>query len=271
MSSVDATRVAASTRGATARGLLVADWRRMRGTWLFPLTVLGPVGVTLLGVILFLLRGEYMLKPFLSGEKSGFMVVTEQLGMIHVFAIGLGAALLASMIVDLEHRSETWKAMFSLPVSRAGTYVVKFVWCAVLLAASSALMTLGYSSLVVWQRLGAVPWADLATLGALVWIASLPLLALQLFISTALHNQALPLTVGILAPIFGMSMSDLAPWTPWTLMTQALAYATGGLAAGAQTESLTGFGPAQVCTVAVGTTIVLVLCGTLALARREIR
>ena len=265
-----ATRTA-PTAGARLGALPRADWQRMRHTWLLPLTVLGPVGVTLLGVILFLLRGDYLLKPYYAGTQTGFQVATGELGMIHVFAIGLGAALLASMIVDLEHRSDTWKVMFGLPVSRWRTYVTKFAWCAVLLAVSSALMAGGYALLMVWQGLRPMLFSDLATIAALVWVAAMPLLALQLLLSTSMKNQAFPLAVGVLAPLFGMGMSRIPVWTPWRLMTQALVYACGGPVPGSPGEALVWWEPQQIIAIALAEMVVLVAAGAIVLARKEIR
>lgn len=53
-----------------------------------------------------------------------------------------------------------------------------------------------------------------------------------------MRNQALPLTVGILAPVFSMGMAQIPPWTPWRLMEQALVYATGGVAPGSPDAAL---------------------------------
>lgn len=265
----------AATRTPSAAGTRLAlpraDWQRMRRTWLLPLTVLGPLGVTLLGVILFLLRGDYLLKPYHAGTQTGFQVATGQLGMIHVFAIGLGAALLASMIVDLEHRSDTWKVMFGLPVSRWRTYVTKFAWCAALLAVSSMLMAGGYALLMLWQGLKPMLFSDLATIAALVWVAAMPLLALQLLLSASLKNQAFPLAVGVLAPLFGMGMSRIPVWTPWRLMTQALVYSCGGPVPGSPGAALVWWAPQQIVAVALAEAFVLVAVGALVLARKEIR
>ncbi|PKQ38211.1 MAG: hypothetical protein CVT59_03005 [Actinobacteria bacterium HGW-Actinobacteria-1] len=263
--------VASASARASAIGLIAADWRRMRGTWILPLTVLGPLGVTLLGVILFLLRGEYMLKPFLAGEVSGWRVAIDQLGMVHIFALGLGAALIASMIVDVEHRSDIWKQLFGMPVSRAKTYVVKFAWAAVLLAVSSALMSVGYAAIMVWQDLGPLPWADLARAAWLPWVAALPLLALQLLLSTAIKNQAVPLAAGIVAPMFGMGMSRIPAWMPWRLMTEAMTSVAGGAAAGGPGEALTWYSQSQVVSASGLSILVLVTLGAAMLAHREIR
>lgn len=256
---------------ASVRELAVADWQRMRGTWMLPLTVLGPLGVTALGVFDFLLRHKYLLAPYLAGKATGFGVVMNALGMMQVLALGLGAALLASMIVDVEHRSDTWKQFLSLPVSRRTVYVVKFAWVACLLAVSSALMSLGYAALMTWQHLGPIPWRDLANAAALPWVAVLPLLALQLLLSSTMCNQALPLTLGIAAPMFGLGMSPMPVWLPWRLPSQALVSVIGGVISGGPGERLTWLGPQQIVAISVAWVIPLVVVGALLLARREIR
>ncbi len=254
-----------------ANALHRADWQRMRRTWLVPLTILGPLGVTVLGVILFLMRGEYMLEAYRAGTQTGFQVATGELGMIQVFSLGLGAALLASMIVDLEHRSDMWKATFALPVSRWRTYTVKYAWCAGLLAASSALMSFGYAAIMLWQHLGPLPLRELIRIAVLPWVAVLPLLAFQLLLSTWFANQAFPLAAGILAPLFGMGMSKLPPWTPWRLPAQALVYSVGGVVPGSPGEQLSWFGSPQIVIFGVFEAVLLVLLGAAILSRREIR
>jgi lantibiotic transport system permease protein len=261
----------APARGTPFRAYVVADARRMSRTWLFPLTLLGPVGVTLMGVVLFLLRGSFVVTPFLKGQATGWQVLINQLGMVHVFALGLGATLVASMIVDVEHRSGTWKQLFGLPVSRAAVYLVKFGWGAVLLAASSLLMSAGYAALMTWQHLGPLPWGALGAAAALPWVASLPLLAFQLLLSTNLRNQALPLTVGVLAPMFGMGMSPMPSWLPWRLMTEAMTWAAGGVIAGGPGRSLGWLTPGQIGGASLAWIAVLVGLGAFALVRRDVR
>lgn len=243
----------------------------MRGTWILPLTAMGPLGVTLLGVILFLLRGEWMLRDFDPASGKGFSLLFEQLGTVHVLALGLGATLLASMIVDVEHRSDTWKSAFALPTRRWKVYLVKYAWCVVLLALASALMGLGYVVLMLWQQLGAIPWAELAKASAYPFLGTLPLLAFQLLVSTAMKNQALPLALGIVTPMFGMGMSGMPAWLPWRLPTQGLILAAGGVTTGSPGETLTWLTPSAFWGVSVASVLVLVCLGAVMLNRKDIQ
>lgn len=267
-----AARAAADpSRRTPALAYMAADWKRIKGTWILPLTFLGPLGVTVLGVILFLLKGDYLMRPYHAGTSSGWTVVTSQIGMVHVFSLGLGAALLASMIVDVEHRSDTWKQMFGLPVSRAAVYSVKFALAATLLTISSVLMSAGYAVLMVWQKLGPLPLDKLAIAAALPWLAALPLLAFQLLVSASCRNQALPLTLGVLAPMMGMGLSQLPAWLPWRLITEAMVSASGGAIAGGPGDAVKWLTPATIGAASVAWVVVLVSAGAIALARREIR
>lgn len=215
--------VRASANGTSCGALLSADWHRIQHTWIVPLTVMGPLGVTLLGVILFLLRGDWILSGFERGHDSGFEVVLGQLGVIHLFALCLGAALLASMIVDVEHRSDTWKALFALPVKRWKVYVTKFSMVAGLLAVSSVLVGLGYAFIIAWQNIGPIEWRAIVQTVSLLWAGVLPLVAFQLLLSTAFKNQALPLTAGIIASVFaGNAPSSVPAWFMWRLPNEAL-------------------------------------------------
>ncbi|NTW28153.1 MAG: ABC transporter permease subunit [Coriobacteriia bacterium] len=261
----------AAACGTSFRALVAADWCKMRRTWLLPLTVMGPLGVTLMGVILFAMRGEYMLVPFRAGSDSGWQVVIGQLGMIQVFAMGLGATLVASMIVDIEHRSDTWKSLFAMPVRRASAYAAKFAWAAALLAVSSVLMSCGYALLMLWQGLGPLPWADLGKAALLPWIGVLPLLAFQLLLSTAMKNQALPIALGVVTPMFGMGMSNLPAWLLWRLPTEAMTFVARGDVSGSQGASLSWLTPEVLPLVSTAWVVGLVIIGCVLLARREIR
>jgi hypothetical protein len=256
---------------ASLPSLVVSEAIKMRRTWLVPLTLLGPLGVTMLGVILFALKGPDIVGPVLAGTMSGWQALGGQMAMVHVFTISLGAALLASMIVDVEHRSATWKQFLALPVSRPGAYLVKFAWGAALLGVSSALVSVGYAALMMWQRLGPIPADRLAEAAWLTWVAVLPLFGLQLLLSTAIRNQALPLAIGIVTPMFAMGLSGVPVWTPWRLTVEAMMNAVNGTVAGAGAGAAASLTAVQIAAIAAAWTLVLVAAGSVLLARRDVR
>ena len=141
-------------RGGPAGGGLVqrypAEWRKMQRTWSLPLVLLGPLGVTLMGVVFHALKGRRSPERRQGGVPL-FAITHERDVLVQVFSLMLGTALLASQLADVEHRSDTWKQLFAMPVSRARTFAVKLVWLVALLAVASVLMVAGYAAIWVWQ------------------------------------------------------------------------------------------------------------------------
>lgn len=254
-------------RSIAWRALAAADRRRIKGTWILPLTVMGPAGVTLLGVVLFMLRGEWILSGYDPAVHSGLGIVAGQLGFVHVFALCLGATLLASMVADVEHRADAWKSTFALPVRRWKAYLTKFVWTAGLLGISSFLMGLGYAAIVIWQGIGPVPWDGVLKLVSLPWIGTLPLVAFQLLVSVALKNQAVPLALGIITPMFGMGMRDLPLWLPWRLPSVAL---EGAAVSGQLADAATRVPASVIAAAALCGAVLLLGAGAVMIERKDI-
>ena len=204
-------------RSASPFALLAAEWRKVQRTWVLPLIVLGPLGVTLMGIIYLVFEEKRVHEAIASGTPP-WEVMMGQLGFVQVMALMLGAALLASMIPDVDHRSSGWKQVFALPVTRPGVYLAKFGLLAGLLTVSSVLCAVGLGGLWVWQDFGAVlPMRELMLAASLPLLGALPVMAFQLLLSTTLANQAIPLVVGVLAPIFGMTGGGLSPAVPFAL------------------------------------------------------
>jgi hypothetical protein len=206
---------------ASLGALLAAEWRKLQRTWTLPLVVLGPLGVTGMGVLFYFLRADVIARDLAKGMPP-FMLLMNAMSMVQVFSLMLGTALLASQLADVEHRSRTWKQLFAMPVSRPGTFVAKFVWLAGLLAVASVLMVAGYAAIWTWRGYGPLPLPDFARAAALPYLAVLPLAALQLVVSTRIANQAGPLTIGILGTMFAVGGLPMPGWVPWTMPRHAL-------------------------------------------------
>jgi hypothetical protein len=237
--------------------LLISDVLKHRRTWVGPLTLLGPVGLVLMGVIDFALRPEWLEKEVL--RSGAWLTVLNQMGMLDVAAIALGVALLCSMIFDVDHRSLAWKQLFALPVSRVGVYLVKLAVVMALLFVASVLAAVGVYGIWQWLDLGAVPWRHLAQFAVLPCLSAFPLVALQGLLSAHIRNQAVPLTLGVagvVAALFGAAMPGWAPWAP---LIDSMAVLSGG------PGDLT-----QIMVYAAMTGAVLSAGGAIAFARRDV-
>lgn len=63
---------ASPARAAGPLALFAAEWRKIQRTWVLPLTVLGPLGVTLMGVIYYFLRPEYVRAALAGGAPRSW-------------------------------------------------------------------------------------------------------------------------------------------------------------------------------------------------------
>ncbi|MEB2300197.1 ABC transporter permease [Lysinibacillus xylanilyticus] len=200
--------------------LLTSDFLKIKRKGLWFLTALGPIGVVALQMVNYGVRKDYLLEQ--SEDDWGFYLLN-----VHSFtplAIVLGIAILTSFIASIENETNAWKQLIALPVSKLTVYLSKFTVLAILLFLSSTilmLMTLAYG---VFLDLGdSTPYMEIAKFAYYPYFASLPILALQLWIASVCQNQGIPITVGIFGVIFAYSSFVLPDWMIWkwpSLMNQ---------------------------------------------------
>lgn len=196
--------------------LLAADFLKIRKKMIWFLIFLAPVGVVSLQAVNYGLRYDYLMKTTEADRWGGL------LGGIHFLltpALLLGIAIIASMVANIEHQMNAWKQMLALPIPRTSVYAAKFALVALLLSVSCVLLGIGTVLLGTVLDLGdKVPLTEVVKLAFYPFAASLPVLALQLWLSLTIHNQAIPLTVGIAGSIVSMFVT-LPAWVVWSWPT----------------------------------------------------
>lgn len=193
--------------------ILAADFLKIRRKMIWGLAFLGPFGVVALQAINFGLRYDYMTKKYAANLWEGML---DNIQYLSVPALLFGITLVTSMIAGIEHQMNAWKQLLALPVSRRSVFTAKFVLCLALLFVSCALLA-GGSMLLGWA-LGFgtdFPYGAIAKIALLPLIAAMPVLALQLWLSITMRNQAIPLTVGIVGTVLTMFARVLPDWVIW--------------------------------------------------------
>lgn len=218
--------------------VLSAEFLKIRRKMIWFLIVLGPAGVVGLQAVNYGLRYDYLTKLHAANLWGGLL---GDISMLMVPTLFIGLAIIASMTAGIEHQTNAWKMTLALPVTRAQVFAGKFVLNALLLFASSTLLAAGAIVLGVGLgfSVGEVPCGRLLELTYYPYLAVMPFLALQVWLSVTLHNQAVPLTVGIAGMVFSMFSSRFGEWMPynWPYLNNAagnpLYFAASGVALGA--------------------------------------
>ncbi|MBH5318618.1 ABC transporter permease [Paenibacillus sp. GSMTC-2017] len=125
----------------------------------------------------------------------------------------------SAFVCRYEHSGGGWKQLLSLPVSRTGLFIAKFVLVAVMLGVTQLLFAASMVIAVNFQGVeGGVEWAGLLRNVVSGFVACLPLAALQLWASIGWSSFAAPLAINVAMTIPNMlivNSETYGPYYPW--------------------------------------------------------
>lgn len=140
---------------------------------------------------------------------------------------------LAAFVCRFEHLNGGWKQMLALPVSRTSLYFCKFIVVALLLALVQMLVLAAFLCAMSWR--GAIgeptPWTLLVKSTVSGWVATLPLAALQMWVSVLWRNFGVPLAMNVvltLPAILAANSETFGPFYPWAQPLLAMLPQEGG-------------------------------------------
>ena len=239
----------AFSRQMAAEGLKLRHSAARRLVWVLPLLFLA---------IEFLVFERPFLGLSSLNPKAQSTLDTLQLKLVLAlwggFLHPLLLALLPALIFRPEHQFKTWRHLHSLPTPRRGIFLAKAVTTLLLIAGSLALI-----GLLLWverRALGglnpvlALPFHGLrmAKLLGWLWLGSLPVLALYLWISDRINSLAVPVVFGLVGLLLTIALTGEELPQPWRrdLIPWVLPYAAA--------ERVVHSGPAQQEAHLAGTT-----------------
>ena len=143
-----------------------------------------------------------------------------------VFFLPLAAMLAASLITQIEFRSNAWKQVHTLPLSTAVLFLAKLTVILLLMVQFLALFALGVyaSAMIPYLLVPGVPrpkgsFSSLPVLRdcAAYFVASLPIVAAQYLMGLRANNVLIPIGAGFLAWVGALAAvsSKLAIWWPY--------------------------------------------------------
>jgi hypothetical protein len=134
----------------------------------------------------------------------------------------MGSLLLPMLIVfiaysvnSIEHKADTWKTLFSLPISKLSVYSAKFFYAlflVLLCLALFVLFTIGFGNLlgVLKPQLKFSEYSMAATLTQLyfkLFLSSLGILSIQFLLSLLFRDFLKPMGIGFVATITGVILA----------------------------------------------------------------
>ena len=212
-----------------AEGLKLRHSAALRLVWLLPLIYL---------VIEFLvferpLLGLKTLTPRLQATVDMVqvkMVAALWGGFFHPLLL----ALLPGLIFRPEHRFKTWRHLHAMPTSRRGIFLAKATYT--LLLSAAVLLLIG---LLLWlerKLLGGlnpilvIPFHGLQMAKVLgwLWLGSLPVMGLYLWVSDRINSLAVPVVFGLVGLLLTIALTGQELPQPWRrdLIPWVLPYAT---------------------------------------------
>ena len=232
--------------------ILKSDLLKIRRSWIPFLLFLGPFGVIIIQVL------SYHFRPGLDAKEWGGLFL--EVNRLLLPTIALGITLLASIIAGTEHQANAWKQLLALPVSKIKVFISKYLWLFGLLLFCCLITSIGMVWLGFYLDFEApIPWAGIFKDTLYCLLAALPLMSIQLWLSMIMHNQAIPITVGIFSIMFGGPM--MPDWLPLTYLYLVGSYLTDQLF----TEALI------IAMLGIGVGFILLLLGSIDFARRDVK
>ena len=217
-----------------AEGLKLQRSTAMRLVWILPLLFL---------LIEFLVFERPLLSLKVLTPKLQATVDTVQIKMVVALWGGLFhplmLALLPALIFRPEHRFKTWRRLHAMPTSRRGIFLAKAIYTLLLSAAMLALIGLLLWAerrlLGGWNPLLAMPFHGLQMAKVLgwLWLGSLPVLGLYLWVSDRINSLAVPVVFGLVGLLLTIALTgqelpqpwrrDLIPWVlPYAAAQQVI-------------------------------------------------
>ncbi len=193
--------------------VMASEFLKIRRKMILFLVFLGPIGVIGLEAVNFGVRYDWLTGVYKSDLWGGLI---GEVSMLSIPTILIGLTILTSMIANIEHQTNAWKQLLSLPISKSKVFTGKVLLSLLLLLMACLLLAGGTILLGLLLKFGTdIPFLLLLKMCFFPSLASLPLIILQIWLAIILKNQAIPLTVGIIGTIVAMYAMNFPDWVPW--------------------------------------------------------
>ncbi|WP_267907835.1 ABC transporter permease [Viridibacillus soli] len=192
---------------------MASEFLKIRRKMILFLIFLGPFGVIGLQAFNFGLRYDWLTKVHKDDLWGGLIGAVS---MLSIPTLLMGVTIITSMIANIEHQTNAWKQLLALPISKKKVFTGKILLTVLLLFVSCLLLAVGTIVLGLLLKFGInIPLLYLIKMCFFPFLASMPLVALQIWLAITMKNQAVPLTIGIVGAILSLYSTNFPDWVPW--------------------------------------------------------
>lgn len=248
------------TQGATFRRTLSAEILKMRGSQIGWMMWLGPLIGAVGGV-----GGYVQVREEIAGQPEWIMLYAMFVLNYAMLFLPILVGLYTAMICRFEHQSGGWKQWLALPVSRSAVYLSKgLLVLGLLLVGQVMLLVLMLAGGLVLGVEGDIPWGRLLNGLFYGWVATWPLAALQLWVSTVWKSLAAPLALNVIFTLPAVAIANSATYGPWYPWAQPL------LAMMPMEQAISDFSQLNFWVIVVGGFVLLTAAGWRHFVRRDV-
>lgn len=121
---------------------------------------------------------------------------------LYMFTIPLAITVVISNLINLEHQTNSWKLLYSLPINKSNYYFIKLFYILFLSSISAIIVFIGL--IVIGKILnfdGDIPFLLLLKEAFFPIIGALPIITFQLWLSLKFSNQVFPIGIGVFGAV----------------------------------------------------------------------
>ena len=218
-----------------------SEFYKTRKTAAFWSSVILPLLICLLLFVGFFSHSDNLAKQ--PGAMLWFQFAGAILGVMGSLLLPMLIVFIAYSVNNIEHKAETWKTLFSLPISKLSVYSAKYLYAlflVILCLALFLLFTLGFGNLlsVVKPTLKFNEYhmeGFLTQLYFKLLLSSLGILSIQFLLSLLFRDFLKPMGIGFAATIAGVILAGtgwqyayLYPYSHAMLTVKSMHEARGG-------------------------------------------
>ncbi|HZH54031.1 MAG TPA: ABC transporter permease [Sphingobacteriaceae bacterium] len=191
-----------------------SEWLKKNGSMAVWLMLAGAFFVPMINTLLFIFYPERLIPAYDTPTEFWMILFTRSWNSMVVLFLPLGLVLVNSMLCQIEYKNNTWKQIHATPIPYTTIYFAKLSVILVMLVQLFFLFNVGiYASAVIpsfFRTELHVPYYPIPVKQILnenlnYFFVALPMLLLQFMLSMHFRNFVIPLGVGLVMVVLGIT------------------------------------------------------------------